>query len=83
MHTIQISISTTKYFDNQNQMAEFLGIKNTSKKAINSRCRVYGYGVQFDDYYGEYNIDLIQYYICFIEKHFVSLKKSNIKYKKL
>ncbi len=58
MHTIQISISTTKYFDNQQQMAEFLDIKNSSKKAINSRCRAFGYGVEFDDYFGEFNIEL-------------------------
>lgn len=57
MHTIQISISTTKYFDNQEQMAEFLGIKGKSKKAISSRCKVFGYGVNFNDYYGEYNIE--------------------------
>ena len=43
MHTIQISISYSKHFDNQRQMAEFLDIKNTSKKAIASRCRVFGY----------------------------------------
>jgi hypothetical protein len=55
MHTIQISISTRKYFDNQKQMAEFLNIKNSSKKAIHSRCKAFGYGVEFDDYYGEYN----------------------------
>jgi hypothetical protein len=36
-------------------MAEFLDIKNSSKKAIHSRCKQWGYGVQFDDYYGEYN----------------------------
>jgi hypothetical protein len=58
MHTISISISTTKYFDNQQQMTEFLGIKNTSKKAISTRCRQFGYGVQFNNYYGEYNINL-------------------------
>ena len=58
MNTIQISISTTKYFDNQQQMAEFLDIKNSSKRGIASRCRVFGYGVQFDDYFGEYNLDI-------------------------
>lgn len=39
-------------------MAEFLGIKNTSKKAISTRCRRFGYGCEFDSYYGEYNVDL-------------------------
>lgn len=58
MHTIQISISTTKYFDSQKQMAEFLDIKNSSKKAINSRCKQYGYGVKFDNYFGEFNLDI-------------------------
>ncbi len=58
MHTIQISINTTKYFDNQKQMAEFLAIKNSSKKAINSRCRAFGYGVEFENYFGEYNINI-------------------------
>ncbi len=34
MHVIEISISTSKYFDNQKQMASFLDIKNSSKKSI-------------------------------------------------
>lgn len=58
MHKIDISISYSKYFDNQLQMAEFLGISNSSKKAINSRCRRMGYGLEFDEYYGKYNIEL-------------------------
>jgi hypothetical protein len=58
MHSILISIIYTKHFDNQKQMAEFLDIKNTSKKAIAGRCRQFGYGVKFDEYYGEYNIEL-------------------------
>ena len=58
MHSIQISISHTRWFNNQLEMSEFLDIKNTSKKAISSRCRQWGYGVEFDDYYGEYNIDI-------------------------
>jgi hypothetical protein len=57
MNKIEISISTTKHFDKQDKMAEFLGIKNSSKKAIQSRCRAYGYGVEFYDYYGEYNLE--------------------------
>ena len=48
MHIIEISISTSKWFDTQKQMAEFLDIKNSSKKAIESRCRVFGYKVIFD-----------------------------------
>jgi len=48
MHRIEISISHSRWFDNQRQMAEFLCIKNSSKKAIESRCRVFGYEVEFD-----------------------------------
>lgn len=48
MHKIDISISTTKWFDTQKQMADFLDIKNSSKKAIEARCRVFGYEVTFD-----------------------------------
>lgn len=55
-HSILISISTTKSFTSQRQMAEFLGIKNSSKKAIAARCRVSGFGVIFDEYEGEYNV---------------------------
>ena len=49
MHRIKISISTLKYFDTQKEMAEFLDIKNSSKKSIQSRCNVFGYKVEFDD----------------------------------
>jgi hypothetical protein len=48
MHVIEISISTSKYFDNQKQMASFLDIKNSSKKAIETRCRIWGYNVIFN-----------------------------------
>jgi hypothetical protein len=48
MHTIKISISTTKYFDTQKQMSEFLDIKNSSKKSIISRCKQYNYIATFD-----------------------------------
>lgn len=47
MHVIKISISTSKYFDNQKQMASFLDIKNSSKKSIETRCRRFGYDVMF------------------------------------
>jgi hypothetical protein len=57
MHSIRTSISSTTYFETQKEMAEFLAISNSSKKAISSRCRAYGYGVEFDDYYGEYNVE--------------------------
>ena len=58
MHTIQISISTTKYFNTQNEMAVFLDIKNSSKKSINSRCIKFGYGCNFSNYYGKFNLSL-------------------------
>lgn len=58
MHIIKISISTSKWFDTQQQMAEWLGIKGASKKAIASRCKAWSYGCEFNDYYGEYNINI-------------------------
>lgn len=47
MIRLNLSISTSRYFDNQKDLAEFLGIKNTSKKAIESRCRVLHFEVEF------------------------------------
>jgi hypothetical protein len=47
MIRINLSISRSKYFDNQKEVAEFLGIKNTSKKAIESRCRVLNFEVEY------------------------------------
>jgi hypothetical protein len=58
MHKLEISISQGLWFDTQRQMAEFLYIKNTSKKAIASRCKAWGYGCTFDDYFGEHNIQI-------------------------
>jgi hypothetical protein len=48
---------SSTYFENQQDMAKFLQIKGTSKKAISSRCKKFGYGVTFNDYYGEYNLE--------------------------
>ena len=48
MIVLQISISTSKYFDTQREVSEFLGIKNSSKKAINSKVKVNGWEVDFD-----------------------------------
>jgi hypothetical protein len=56
MHEIKTSISHSRWFDTQQQMALFLDIKNASKKAISRRCKLFGFGVEFNDYYGEYNI---------------------------
>lgn len=44
---LRISISTSRWFTWQWQVAEFLGIKSTSKKAIASRCRQLGYKVEY------------------------------------
>jgi hypothetical protein len=48
MHRIEISISSSRWFDTQKEMAEFLGLKNSSKAAIQSRCRAFGYEVEFN-----------------------------------
>ena len=48
MIELKISISTSKWFDTQRQVANFLDIKNSSKTAIESRCRQWGYEVEFD-----------------------------------
>lgn len=47
MIRLNLSISRSRYFDNQKDLAEFLGIKNTSKKALESRCRVLNFEVEF------------------------------------
>jgi len=48
MIELKISISTSKWFDTQQQVANFLDIKNSSKTAIESRCKQWGYEVEFD-----------------------------------
>lgn len=55
MHEIQYAYSASKHFDNQSDMAKYLGIKNSSKNAIKARCRVFGYGVRFN---GEYDFSV-------------------------
>lgn len=40
-------MSTNRWFDTQKQVAEFLCIKNSSKKAIEARCRMLHYIVEF------------------------------------
>jgi len=56
MHTVEHSISHTRYYNTQKEIADDLGITNSSKKSIASFCKKWGYGVEFNDYYGEYNI---------------------------
>jgi hypothetical protein len=47
MIRVKIGLSRSKYFDNQKQVAEFLNIKNNSKKAIETRARVLSMEVEF------------------------------------
>jgi len=47
MIRVKIGLSRSKYFDNQKQVAEFLNIKNSSKKAIETRARVLSMEVEF------------------------------------
>ena len=49
LHALEMSISHTRYFNSLRDLADFLDIKNASRKAIESRCRVYGYEIKFDD----------------------------------
>ena len=41
------SIRSRRYFDNQKKLAEYLNIKNCSKKAIEARVRVLSMEVEF------------------------------------
>ena len=47
MIRLNMSISRSKYFNNQKQLAEYLNIKNCSKKAIEARVRVLSMEVEF------------------------------------
>ncbi len=47
MIRLQTSYSNSRWFDNQKQCAEWLNIKNSSKKAIEARCRVVRMEVEF------------------------------------
>lgn len=49
MIRLKTGYTSSKYFDNQKQLAEYLGIKNSSKKAIESRCKVFNYSVEFQN----------------------------------
>ncbi len=44
-----MSIRHSMYFTKQSDIAEFLNIKNSSKNSIESRCRVFGYEVVWDN----------------------------------
>lgn len=47
---IKTSYSNTRHLSSQAETAEFLGIKNNSKKALEARCRVLGYEIEIDEY---------------------------------
>jgi hypothetical protein len=48
MIKLKTSYSSNRWFDNQKQLAEFLGIKNSSKKSIESRCKKFNFEVEFN-----------------------------------
>jgi hypothetical protein len=47
MILIRIGLSTNRWFDSQKQVAEWLGVKNSSKKSIESRCKRLNFEVEF------------------------------------
>jgi hypothetical protein len=49
MIILKTSYSNRKWFDNQKQVAEFLCIKNSSKKSIESRCRKFGFEIEWNN----------------------------------
>ena len=46
---VKTSYSNTRHLSSQAETAEFLGIKNSSKKALEARCRVLGYEIEIDN----------------------------------
>jgi len=46
---IEISISTRRWFDTQKQCADWLGIKNSSKKALTARCKKLHWSIHFNN----------------------------------
>jgi hypothetical protein len=47
MIRLKTSFVNSRYFDNQKQLAEFLNIKNSSKKAIEARCRKFNFEIEW------------------------------------
>jgi hypothetical protein len=47
MIRLKTSYSNSRWFDNQKQLAEWLGIKNCSKKSIESRCKKLSFEVEY------------------------------------
>ena len=50
-YTVRVKTSyiNSRWFETQRQCAEWLGIVNSSKKAIQSRCKKFNYEVEFDN----------------------------------
>jgi hypothetical protein len=48
MVRLKTSYSNNRWFDSQKQLAEWLGIKNSSKTAIKSRCKLLNFEVEFE-----------------------------------
>jgi len=46
--TVQMGEIQRRHFIKQSEVAEWLGIKNSSKTALESRCRVMGYQIEFN-----------------------------------
>ena len=49
MIVVKISISTSKYFNTQTEVAQFLGVKNGSKKSLTTRCERLGFKIEFEE----------------------------------
>jgi hypothetical protein len=47
MIRLKTSLSNSRWFDNQRQTADWLGIKNASKKAIERRCRKLNFEIEW------------------------------------
>lgn len=46
---VKTNYTNTRHLSSQAETAEFLGIKNCSKKALEARCRVLGYEIEIDN----------------------------------
>lgn len=46
---VKTNYTNTRHLSSQAETAEFLGIKNSSKKALEARCRVLGYEIEIDN----------------------------------
>ncbi len=45
---IRIGLSTNRWFKNQKDAAEFVGVKNSSKASLISRCKKLNFGIEFN-----------------------------------